>query len=334
MPAYDWTRVKLLLFTCISLAAGYVLDLALGERLSAICPAVIFGKLIAALERLLRGKRELTGEQLRRRGAALVIVVCAVAFIIPLAILIACWLVTPYLYLLVSIFWCYQILATRGLRDAGMDVYKVLVKGDIEESRNAVGMIVGRDTDQLDEEGIAKATVETIAENASDGSIVPMFYFAIGGAPLSMLSKAINTMDSMLGYKNERYIDFGRMAAKLDDVANYIPARLAGLFFVIAAIFPKWASAWRAFKIWRRDRRKSPSPNSAQSESAVAGALGIELLGDAVYFGELHHKETIGDPIRPIEPDDIIRANRLMFIACSIFCALLVCIELEAVLLF
>ena len=172
--------------------------------------------------------------------------------------------------------------------------------------------IVGRDTEALTAEGVTRAAVETVAENASDGVIAPLLYMLLGGAPLALTYKAINTMDSMLGYKNEKYLYFGRAAAKLDDVANYIPSRLAGLLWVMAAALTG-NSASGAWRIWRRDRRNHASPNSAQTESACAGALGVQLAGPAYYFGEYYPKPTIGDPLRPIEPKDILRADRMMY---------------------
>jgi adenosylcobinamide-phosphate synthase len=177
-----------------------------------------------------------------------------------------------------------------------------------------VSRIVGRDTQNLTAEGVTKAAVETVAENASDGVIAPLLYMLIGGAPLALTYKAINTMDSMLGYKNEKYLYFGRAAAKLDDVANYIPSRLAALLWVAAAAFTG-NDAKGAWRIWRRDRHCHASPNSAQTESACAGALGVQLAGPAYYFGEYYPKPTIGDALRPIEPQDILRANRMMYVA-------------------
>ena len=170
---------------------------------------------------------------------------------------------------------------------------------------------MGRDTAELTAEGVTKAAVETVAENASDGVIAPLLYMLIGGAPLALTYKAINTMDSMLGYKNEKYLYFGRIPAKLDDAANYLPSRLAALLWVAAAAFTH-NDAKGAWKIWRRDRRNHASPNSAQTESACAGALGVQLAGPAYYFGEYYAKPTIGDALRPIEPEDILRANRMM----------------------
>lgn len=192
-----------------------------------------------------------------------------------------------------------------------MKVYEQLEKGDLPKARYAVSMIVGRDTQNLDETGVTKAAVETVAENTSDGIIAPMFYLAIGGTPLAMCYKAINTLDSMEGYKNEKYIDFGRASAKLDDAANFIPARIAGVLMVISA-YLTGMDGKNAWKIFRRDGRNHASPNSAQTEAACAGALQVQLAGNAYYFGKLYEKPTIRDPIRPVEVQDISRANRLM----------------------
>ena len=193
-----------------------------------------------------------------------------------------------------------------------MNVYRELTKPDLPAARIAVSRIVGRDTQALTAEGVTKAAVETVAENASDGVIAPLLYMLLGGAPLALTYKAINTMDSMVGYKNERYLRFGRAAAKLDDIANYLPSRIAALLWVAAAALTgnDARSAWR---IWRRDRRNHASPNSAQTESACAGALNVQLAGPAYYFGEYYPKPTIGDAVRPIEPEDIRRANRMMY---------------------
>ena len=193
-----------------------------------------------------------------------------------------------------------------------MNVYRELTKPDLPAARIAVSRIVGRDTAALTAEGVTKAAVETVAENASDGVIAPLLYMLLGGAPLALTYKAINTMDSMVGYKNTQYLYFGRAAAKLDDIANYLPSRIAALLWVAAAALTgnDARSAWR---IWRRDRRNHASPNSAQTESACAGALNVQLAGPAYYFGEYYPKPTIGDAVRPIEPEDIRRADRMMY---------------------
>lgn len=205
-------------------------------------------------------------------------------------------------------FWCGQLLATKSLKDESMKVYDRLKNGTIEEARYAVSMIVGRDTQSLTEEGVTKAAVETVAENSSDGIIAPMLYMAIGGIPLMFLYKGINTMDSMLGYKNDKYLYFGRCAAKLDDVANYIPARTSGWLMALSTVFVGMDTK-NAVKIYRRDRRNHASPNSAQTEAAMAGALDVQLAGNAYYFGKLYEKPTIGDPIRPVEIEDIPQAR-------------------------
>ena len=312
-----------LVIACI---VGVVLDFLLGERWSSICPAVLFGKLIAKLEPALRKRFPATKQGERTTGILLVLIVCAIAFVVPWTILMFCGLIWEWLPVIVSAFWLYQIVATKGLAEAGMVVYDALATGGLVEARKAVGMIVGRDTDRLDEAGVIRGTVETIAENTSDGIIAPVFWFVIGGAPLAMLYKAINTMDSMIGYKNDQYRYFGTCAALLDDVANWIPARLSAFALMFSALFVKEADASRAFRIWRRDRRKSPSPNSAQTESVVAGALGVKLLGPMYYFGILHEKEFIGDEVRAIEAEDIRRTNHLMYgavIASTlVFCAI------------
>ena len=200
----------------------------------------------------------------------------------------------------------------RSLRDESMKVYDALKKGTLQDARHAVSMIVGRDTDELTEKGVTKATVETIAENTSDGVIAPMIYMAIGGAPLMFLYKGINTMDSMLGYKNDRYLYFGRCAAKLDDAANYLPARISGIL-MIAGAFVIGLDSKNAARIFKRDNRNHASPNSAQTEAAMAGALDVQLAGNAYYFGKLYEKPTIGDSVREIEAADIRYANRLMY---------------------
>ena len=207
----------------------------------------------------------------------------------------------------------YQILAARCLQVESGKVWKQLKAGDLQAARTAVSMIVGRDTENLTEEGVAKAAIETVGENTSDGVIAPMLYTAFGGPVLGFLYKAINTMDSMVGYKNEKYLYFGRAAAKLDDVVNYLPSRISALLMIGTAFLSGGEYHGRqAWQIWRRDSRKHASPNSAQTESVCAGALGIQLAGDASYFGKVVKKPYIGDPVRPVEYEDIRRANHLM----------------------
>ena len=300
------------MMTVWAVLGGFVLDALFGDPAWLPHPVVYMGKAISKLEKFLRPRLPKTpqGELL---GGAIV------AFCLPVGTFLltglVCWgaaRLHPLLGLAVQMFWCGQALAARGLVQESTNVYKELKKPDLPGARKAVSRIVGRDTAELTAEGVTKAAVETVAENASDGVIAPLLYMRIGGAPLALTYKAINTMDSMLGYKNEKYLYFGRVPAKLDDVANYIPSRLAGLLWVAAAALTG-NSARGAWKIWRRDRRRHASPNSAQTESACAGALGVQLAGPAYYFGQYYPKLTIGDALRPIEPEDILRANRMMY---------------------
>ena len=299
------------MMTVWAVLGGFVLDALFGDPAWLPHPVVYMGKAISELEKCLRPRLPKTpqGELL---GGAIV------AFCLPVGTFLLTGLVCrgaarlhPLLGLAVQMFWCGQALAARGLVQESTNVYKELKKPDLPGARKAVSRIVGRDTAELTAEGVTKAAVETVAENASDGVIAPLLYMLVGGAPLALTYKAINTMDSMLGYKNEKYLYFGRVPAKLDDVANYIPSRLAGLLWVAAAALTG-NSARGAWKIWRRDRRRHASPNSAQTESACAGALGVQLAGPAYYFGQYYPKLTIGDALRPIEPEDILRANRMM----------------------
>ena len=228
-------------------------------------------------------------------------------------ILSGAYVIHPNLGMVIEAVMTYQILAARCLQVESSKVWKQLNAGSLEGARKAVSMIVGRDTEYLTEEGVAKAAIETVAENTSDGVIAPMLYTALGGPVLGFLYKAVNTMDSMVGYKNEKYLHFGRAAAKLDDVVNFLPARISALLMIGAAfISGKRYSGKQAWRIWRRDNRKHASPNSAQTESVCAGALGIRLAGDASYFGKVVKKPYIGDPTRAVEPEDIRRTNRLM----------------------
>ena len=310
---------------------GFALDAVFGDPAWLPHPVVVMGRCIAALEKRLRAALTKTprGELL---GGAIV------AAVLPLGTLAvtgtACWLAAklpPVLGLVLQMFWCGQALAARGLVQESTNVYKELQKGDLPAARKAVSRIVGRDTQNLTAEGVTKAAVETVAENASDGVIAPLLYMLVGGAPLALTYKAINTMDSMLGYKNEKYLYFGRCAAKLDDAANWLPSRLAGLLWVAAAALTG-NNARGAWRIWRRDRRSHASPNSAQTESACAGALGVQLAGPAYYFGEYYDKPTIGDPLRPIVPQDIVRANRMMYAESLLALALGLAVRLLCVL--
>ena len=304
---------------------GFGLDLILGdpEMLTPIHPVVLMGHCITALEKLLRKhfpknrKGELLG------GLLLAITLPAGTLLIclfTLALLNRLW---PPLAFGVECVWCWQALAARNLRDEAMRVYRTLREGTLKDARNAVARIVGRDTDALDRGGVIRATIETVAENFSDGIEAPMLYMMIGGAPLALCYKAINTMDSMLGYKNERYLWFGRAAARLDDAANYVPARAAALILIAAAGLCR-ENRKSALRIWKRDRRNHASPNSAQCEAVMAGALELRLCGPAYYFGERYDKPFIGDAIRDAEAEDIRRACRMEQMG-SLLCLGLLC---------
>jgi adenosylcobinamide-phosphate synthase len=301
------------MYTTIALLTGILLDFLLGDPHGIIHPVVLIGHFITHLEHFLRRLFPNTPSGNRTAGSILWLLTVLVSAGIPAILLRLTWLIHPYLYTLTAAIMSYQIMATKSLKDESMKVYHALVLPNLQQARHAVSMIVGRDTDRLDEKGVTKAAVETIAENTSDGCIAPLFYLAIGGPVFGFFYKAVNTMDSMLGYKNETYLDFGRTAAKMDDFWNYLPARLSALLMTAAA-FLCGLDGKNAWKIYLRDRKKSPSPNSAQTEAVCAGALGVVLLGDTWYFGKLHHKEEIGDAVREIEIEDIPRTNRLLYV--------------------
>lgn len=307
----------------LALLLGFALDLLLGDPPRWPHCVVAIGKMIAWLEKTIRSALPPTSRWELAGGGVLVALVAAVSFGIPFFALAALARAHPRAALALEIVVCYQVLATKCLRDAGLRVYRALADGDLPRAREAVAMIVGRDAAGLDEEGVIRAAVETVAENASDGVVAPMLYFTVGGAPLAILYKAINTMDSMLGYKNDTYLYFGRIAAKIDDVANYLPARITGALMVLAAALCRFD--WRnALRICRRDRRAHASPNSGYPEAACAGALGVRLGGDAMYGGRLIAKPTLGDRVREVEPEDIRRAARLLY-AAAVLCLVLCC---------
>ena len=287
----------------LAVVLGFVLDLLIGDPHWLYHPIRLVGALISALEKLLRGvfPKNKNGEL-----TAGITTGCA------WGLLYLAGRIHPWVRFALETVMCYQLLATKALKDETMKVYTALSQGDLKQARYAVSMVVGRDTEVLDETGVTKAAVETVAENASDGVIAPLLFLAIGGAPLGFFYKAVNTMDSMVGYKNDKYLYFGRAAARFDDVLNYIPARLSGALMSAAASFCG-LDAGNAWKIFLRDRRNHSSPNSAHTEAAAAGALHIQLAGNAYYFGKLYEKPTIGDPDRPVEYEDIRRVNRLLY---------------------
>ena len=296
----------------LPLLIGFTIDLLIGDPHGFPHPVILIGKLIASLERLLRRIFPKTPGGERSAGIVLWVIVVVLSAGIPLLILHLCGKVSPWLRIAAESIMCWQILALRSLRDESMKVHTALTRGTLTEARRAVSMIVGRDTDRLDEKGVIRAAVETVAENTSDGIIAPLLFMAFGGAPAGFFYKAVNTMDSMLGYIDPPYTDLGFFPAKADDVFNFIPARLSALGMIAAAALTGFDGK-NAARIWRRDRRKHASPNSAQTESVCAGALHIQLAGDAYYFGKRYEKPFIGDPDRPVEAADISRSCRLMY---------------------
>ena len=299
--------------------AGFVLDLLIGDPHFIPHPVRLIGSLISFLDKRLNcdAKYNISEKKLNlikyKRGMLLVFAVIFATFTMSVIIIVAAYSINLYAGVIAEAVMTWQILATKCLRVESMRVYDALRTDGVDAGRRAVSMIVGRDTSVLDAAGVTRAAVETIAENTSDGVTAPLLYMMLGGAPLGFLYKAVNTMDSMLGYKNEKYLYFGKIPAKMDDVFNFIPARVTAMFMVCAS-FLAGLDGKNAWRIYLRDRRKHASPNAAQTESVCAGALRIRLAGDAVYFGKVYKKEFIGDDLRPIDPEDIIKAGRLMYV--------------------
>ena len=313
------------MYSLLALVFGFGIDLLVGDPHSIPHPVIFIGKLISALEKLVRKifPKTVKGENLA--GGVLWLVVVAVSTAVPALLLWLCYGLSVWLGLAIESIMCWQILATKSLKDESMKVYDALQTGDITKSRYAVSMIVGRDTENLNDKAVARAAVETVAENTSDGIVAPLIFLCLGGAPLGFFYKAVNTMDSMLGYVEMPYKNIGLVPAKMDDVVNYIPARLSALVMLAAGWLMKLdvKNGWRIFK---RDRYNHASPNSAQTESVCAGLLGLRLAGDAWYHGELHKKKFIGDALREIEYEDIQSACRLLYVTAVLslilFCGL------------
>ena len=313
----------------IAFIAGFVLDLLIGDPHFIPHPVRLIGSLISFLDKRLNSDVKYNSSENEanltkyKRGVLLAFTVIFVTFAVSVIILVAAYSINLYAGVIAEAVMTWQILATKCLRVESMRVYDALSTDGVDAGRRAVSMIVGRDTSVLDEAGVTRAAVETIAENTSDGVIAPMLYTAIGGPVLGFVYKAVNTMDSMLGYKNDKYMYFGRFAARLDDVVNFIPARISAYLMIGAAfIGGRQFDEKNAYRIFKRDRFNHASPNSAQTESVCAGALRVQLAGDAVYFGRLVKKKYIGDRLREIEFEDIKRANRLMYIT-AFLCELL-----------
>ena len=296
-----------------ALCIGFVIDLILGDPHVLVHPVVLIGRLIMATEKLVRRifPKTVRGENIA--GGVLWVIVVTLSALVPGLILWGCHLVSPWLRLAVESIMCWQVLATKCLRDESMRVYRALRTGDLEKSRYAVSMIVGRDTAELDDKAVTRATVETVAENTSDGIVAPLLCLAIGGAPFGFFYKAVNTMDSMLGYVEMPYKNIGLVPARMDDVMNFLPSRISALLMLAAGWILRM-DVKNGWKIFRRDRFNHASPNSAQTESVCAGLMGLQLAGDACYHGVLHRKKYIGDPLREIVYEDIPGSCRLLYV--------------------
>ena len=305
------------MMTLGAIVAGFILDLIFGDPHWLPHPICLIGNLIGFLEKNLRRLLAPGKTALLLGGALMEVIVLSLSYAVPYAVLMLAEQVSPWLRFALETVMFYQIFATKCLRDESMKVYTALHNNDLADARVKLSWIVGRDTKELTAEEVTKGAVETVAENTADGIIAPMFYMFIGGAPLAFLYKGINTMDSMVGYKNDKFLYFGRCAAKLDDVANFIPARITGILMILASYFLNMNAAG-AWKIFWRDRYNHLSPNSAMTESVTAGALNIQLGGDHYYFGKLVHKDTIGDNIRPVVAEDIVAVNNLLYMTAVI----------------
>ncbi len=305
-----------------ALFVGFLLDLLIGDPLWLPHPVQAMGWLVAKLEGPLRRVFPQTERGALAAGGVMVALVCLAGFGVPFALLWLAGAWHPAARWALSCIMGWQVLAVKSLRDAGRRIYRPLAAGDLPAARRAVAMVVGRDTARLDEGGVARAAVETVAENTGDGVMAPMPFFALGGPALAFLYKAINTMDSMVGYRNERYLYFGRVAARLDDGANYLPARISGLLMVAAA-FLCGSNGRGAWRVLLRDRHHHSSPNSAWPEAACAGALGVRLGGTSTYGGVAVEKPSIGDGGREVRPEDILAAGKLTLVAavlCLVLC--------------
>ena len=310
------------MWSLCALFLGFGIDLIVGDPHSIPHPVIFIGKLITAIEKLVRKVFPKTTRGENVAGSVLWLLVVALSTAVPALLLWLCYGLNTWLGLALESIMCWQILATKSLKDESMKVYATLKTGDIEKSRYAVSMIVGRDIANLDDKAVARAAVETVAENTSDGIVAPLLFLAVGGAPLGFFYKAVNTMDSMLGYVEMPYKNIGLVPAKMDDVMNFIPARFSAFLMLLGG----WVlrlDVKNGWKIFKRDRFNHASPNSAQTESVCAGLLGLRLAGDAWYHGELHKKKYIGDALREIEYEDIPRTCRLLYATAIL--ALIIC---------
>lgn len=295
----------------LPLCIGVILDLILGDPYWLYHPVRLMGKTIEGLEKVIRRRFPKTKEGEGLGGRMLVAGMLVLWGVCPFLLVAFCYHVQTGLGIVIESIMCYQVLAMKSLKVESKKVYDALKEG-VVPARKAVSMIVGRDTENLTEEGVVKAAIETVAENTSDGVVAPLVFLCIGGGAGGYLYKAVNTMDSMIGYRNERYLHFGRGAARMDDVFNYLPARLSAGLMLLASFFLGFPVK-EGIRIYKRDRKNHKSPNAAQTEAVMAGVLRIQLAGDAWYFGEKYQKPTIGDLIRPVTPEDILHSHRLLY---------------------
>ncbi|WP_195958757.1 adenosylcobinamide-phosphate synthase CbiB [Clostridium saudiense] len=300
----------------IEIILGFLLDLIVGDPQNPIHPIRIIGSLCKTVEKFFRS---ILKRYLKVAGLLTWILVVFIVFIFNYLLLKVTYRINPSVTMILGSVMIYFCISTKALKIEGLKVVKYVIKDDIEGARKQLSYIVGRDTKNLDKESILKAVVETVAENMSDGVIAPLFYAGIGGAPLAFLYKAVNTMDSMFGYKNDKYIEFGYFPAKLDDVFNYIPARLSGYFIVVVS-FILGLDYKNSFKIYKRDKNNHSSPNSAHPEAAVAGALNVQLGGPSYYFGKLVEKQTIGDDREKIDINKVNNTNNILYCSAVLGC--------------
>lgn len=300
----------------IEIILGFLLDLIVGDPQNPIHPIRIIGSLCKTVEKFFRS---ILKRYLKVAGLLTWILVVFIVFIFNYLLLKVTYRINPSATMILGSVMIYFCISTKALKIEGLKVVKYVIKDDIEGARKQLSYIVGRDTKNLDKESILKAVVETVAENMSDGVIAPLFYAGIGGAPLAFLYKAVNTMDSMFGYKNDKYIEFGYFPAKLDDVFNYIPARLSGYFIVVVS-FILGLDYKNSFKIYKRDKNNHSSPNSAHPEAAVAGALNVQLGGPNYYFGKLVEKQTIGDDREKIDINKVNNTNNILYCSAVLGC--------------
>ncbi|MBP3231502.1 MAG: cobalamin biosynthesis protein CobD [Anaerovibrio sp.] len=302
----------------ITAIVAFFIDAVLGDPRSNLHPVVLIGRLITSLERMLYHKTDSSVRQILS-GGLLVVLVLVFTFLVVNGIMnIVRMCSNSYVIMAIEAFLLSFTISPKSLAAAGKEIHDYLVAKDLSQARFKVGWIVGRDTENLEEGEISRATVETIAENTVDGIIAPLFFYAIGGLELAFLYRGVNTLDSMVGYKNDRYLYFGRVAARTDDVLGYIPARITGILFVISALILgfDWKQSW---KILRRDAKKHPSPNGGWAEASVAGALHIRLGGYNSYFGKVHFRAYMGDPVEKLDNSHIMETIRLMYTATILY---------------